>query len=195
MTPNPNTAGPYSERGEPKRYRTIVADPPWDIGFNARSGKGREGPKGLPYPVMSLDEIAALPVRGMAAPAAHLYLWAVTAVLRDSFAIVEAWGFRPKQVLVWAKPGLGSGMRFRQTCEYVLFGTRGSGLPITRRDVGTWHQWPRGRHSEKPDAFYDLVESISPAPRVDLFARRERLGWDSWGDESLGTAQMPGMAA
>lgn len=58
-----------------------------------------------------------------------------------------------------------------------------------------WWTWPRGKHSEKPDAFYDLVEQVSPAPYVELFARRARFGWDYWGDESLGTAEMPGEIA
>lgn len=171
-------------------YRTIVADPPWDIGFNARSGEGRGGEKGLPYNTMSLDEIRALPVATLADRSCHLYLWTVTSVFRHAFSVVEAWGFQPKQILVWCKPGLGSGMRFRQNTEYVVFGTRGAGLPITRRDIGTWHQWPRGEHSAKPEAFYDLVEQVSPAPRVELFARRARFGWDYWGDQSLGTAEM-----
>lgn len=53
-----------------------------------------------------------------------------------------------------------------------------------------WWLWPRGKHSEKPEAFQDLVEQVSPGPYVELFARRDRLGWDTWGNESLGTAEM-----
>jgi N6-adenosine-specific RNA methylase IME4 len=48
-----------------------------------------------------------------------------------------------------------------------------------------WFAWPRGRHSEKPGAFYDLVERVSPGPRLELFARTQRLGWDTWGNEAL----------
>lgn len=171
-------------------YRTIVADPPWDLG-SVNAGWKTTSNLRLPYPTMTLDEIRALPVAALAESSAHLYLWTVTSVLRHSFEVVEAWGFKPKQVLVWCKPGLGSGMRFRQNVEYVIFGTKGSGLPITRRDVGTWHLWPRGKHSAKPEAFLDLVEQVSPGPYLELFARRDRLGWDTWGNESLGTAQMP----
>ena len=58
-----------------------------------------------------------------------------------------------------------------------------------------WWLWPRGKHSQKPEAFLDLVEQMSPAPRVELFARRDRLGWDTWGNEALGTAQMPEVTA
>ena len=67
---------------------------------------------------------------------------------------------------------------------------RGAGLPITRYDVGTWHVWPRGGHSRKPEAFYDLVESVSPGPYLELFARRQRLGWDTWGNEALNHVQI-----
>lgn len=168
-------------------YSTIVADPPWDLASINSGWKHRpHDPRslyGIGYSTLSLDQIASMPVRGLASKqGAHLYLWTVTAVLRHSFAIVEAWGFRPKQVLVWAKPGLPPGRRFRQSCEYVIFGTRGPNLPITRNDIGTWFPWPRnGPHSTKPAAFFDLVEEVSPGPYVELFARQLRLGWDSWG--------------
>ena len=165
------------------RYQTIVADPPWDLGAVNSGWRGASN-AALPYPTMSLDEIRAMPVGDYADRSAHLYLWTVTSVLRHSFEVVEAWGFQPKQVIVWAKPGLGPGMRFRQTCEYVIFGTRGPSLPITRYDVGTWHRWPRGTHSVKPDQFYELVERVSPGPYLELFARRRRYGWDVWGNEA-----------
>jgi len=162
-------------------YSTIVADPPWDLA-SINSGWATTSVASLPYSTLTLDEIADLPVSTLAdRKGAHLYLWTVTSVLRHSFGIVEAWGFSPKQVLVWTKPGLGPGARFRQTCEYVIFGSRGPSLPITRRDIGTWFQWPRNGHSVKPAAFGDLVESVSPGPYVELFARSPRLGWDSWG--------------
>lgn len=176
------------------RYRTIVADPPWDLG-SVNSGWNTSSNVALPYPTMTLNEIHAMDVAGYADRSCHLYLWTVTTMLRHTFGVVEAWGFKPKQVLVWAKPGLGSGMRFRQTCEYVVFGIRGPSLPIVRRDVGTWYEWPRGAHSTKPEAFYDLVESVSPGPYLELFARRQRLGWDTWGDEALPHVDLDGSAA
>lgn len=166
------------------KYRTIVADPPWDLGA-VNSGFTTTSVAALPYSTLSLDEIAALPVSQFAEKTAHLYLWTVTAVLRHSFGIAESWGFKPKNVLVWCKPGLGPGVRFRQTCEFVLFATRGGSVPVTQHDIGTWHQWPRGRHSQKPEAFLDIVEQVSPGPYLEMFARRQRLGWDTWGNEAL----------
>lgn len=177
------------------RYRTIVADPPWDLSA-VNAGWASTSNVALPYPTMTLDEIRGLEIGDLAARGGcHLYLWTVASVFRDVFSVAEAWGFKPKQILTWCKPGLGSGMRFRQNSEYVLFATKGSGIPITRRDVGTWHVWPRGGHSVKPDAFYDLVEQVSPGPYLEIFARRARFGWDYAGDGSLGTVTIPGLRA
>jgi N6-adenosine-specific RNA methylase IME4 len=131
---------------------------------------------------MSIDAIKALPVKNYRASVCHLYLWTVTTVLRESFEVAEAWGFKPKKVLVWCKPGLGSGRRFRSNAEFIIFGVRGS-YPVQRHDVGTWHQWPRGRHSKKPDAFFEIPETCSPGPYLELFAREKRLGWHAWGNE------------
>jgi N6-adenosine-specific RNA methylase IME4 len=186
----------------PERYRTIVADPPWEMpesgkwtGKGGRSGKGnwvdRNGDTtSLPYRTMTLAEIGALPVTDLAEKDAHLYVWTVNRHLEATFGIVRAWGFRPSTLLTWCKApmGLGMGGAFTQTTEYVIFARRGS-LKHTVRQDSTWWQWKRGQHSAKPEAFLDLVEQVSPAPRLELFARRARFGWDYWGDQSLGTAE------
>ena len=162
-------------------FRCIVADPPWDLG-KVNTGYITTGLCRLPYETMTIAEIEAIPVSDLAEKDCHLYLWAVTATLRHAFGIVEAWGFKPKNILTWSKPGLGPGTRWRATSEYILFATRGS-LPITRHDLGTWFAWPRGRHSAKPEAFQDMVETVSPGPYLELFARRPRLNWTVWGNE------------
>ena len=167
------------------RYRTIVADPPWALEWNANVGVGRSGRAGLPYPTMTIEEICALPVTDWAEADAHLWLWTTATFLRDAPRVVLSWGFRPTYTLVWAKPGLGVGGRFRHTVEYCLFAERGAQLPITRRDLPTHWGWPRGAHSAKPEAFYDLVEDVSPEPRLEMFSRRARLGWSTWGNEAL----------
>jgi N6-adenosine-specific RNA methylase IME4 len=177
-------------------YRTIVADPPWDLGWNMGIGKGRSGRAGLPYDTMSLEEICGLPVADLAdGGGSHLWLWTTATFLWDTPRVALSWGFRPTYTLTWGKPGLGAGGRFRHTTEFLIFAEAGRQLPITRRDLPTHFIWPKGEHSAKPDAFYDLVESVSPEPRVELFARRARFGWDYWGDQSLGTAEMPEAAA
>jgi N6-adenosine-specific RNA methylase IME4 len=181
-----------------KRYRTIVADPPWDVKRLASPGAKAFGTQDgtlrsveLPYKTMSVEAIAALPVSALAERDAHLYVWTINRYVEATYAIARAWGFEPRTLLVWAKApmGLGPGGAYSITTEYVLYAARGS-LPALSRVDRTWWSWPRGRHSAKPDAFQDIVEQVSPGPYVELFARRDRLGWDTWGNESLGTAEM-----
>jgi N6-adenosine-specific RNA methylase IME4 len=191
------------------RYRTIVADPPWryrstDIltrGWqrtaSVESGKTAEGH----YTTMTNAEIAALAVGDMADDPACLFLWVTNPRLygeRDGscspFEIAQGWGFRYVTMLTWVKTGpMGLGFYFRGQTEHVLFCVRGDfKIPAALRESNIITA-PRRRHSEKPDAFYDKVERVCPEPRVELFARRARLGgWDYWGDQSLGTAEMAG---
>jgi N6-adenosine-specific RNA methylase IME4 len=136
---------------------------------------------------MTVAEICELPVGEMAAEDAHLYLWTTNRYLPAAFDVVKAWGFRYTKTLVWCKTprGLGPGGTWSQSTEYVLFARRGS-LATTQRYDTNWFNWPRQRgHSKKPEAFLDMVEATSPGPYLELFARRNRLGWDTWGNESL----------
>lgn len=177
-------------------FRTIVADPPWapDLGgtWTARVDKGR--PQAF-YDTMSLDAIKALKVP--AADQAHLYLWAITPHVDRGFEVARAWGFEPVTMLTWRKPGLGVG-RFRCNTEHVIVARKGSrhGNPFgqggrhAQATDGTIFDWPRGKHSEKPEAFFDLVEQISPAPRLEMFARRARMGWERWGLEADSTVEI-----
>jgi N6-adenosine-specific RNA methylase IME4 len=123
-----------------------------------------------------------LVVVDLAAEDAHLYLWTTNAYLHAAFDIASGWGFKHSQTLTWCKPrnGIGPGGAFSNTTEFVLFCRRGHLAYQDRLDT-TWWQWPRGAHSVKPAAFYDLVERVSPGPYVELFARAPRLGWSSWG--------------
>lgn len=177
------------------KYRTIVADPPWRVHQPPKWNYGHPGGKpnrSVPYPTMSLAEIAALPIAELAAPNAHLYVWTINRYVEQTYALVRGWGFNPSTLLTWCKPrkGLGVGGAFALTTEHILFARRGKGA-FEEREGTSWWEWPRGEHSEKPDAFLDLVEQVSPGPYVELFARRARFSWDYWGDESLGTAEMP----
>ena len=136
------------------------------------------------YPTMSIDEICALPVRDLSEDDAHLYLWTTQLFLRDSYRVLDAWGFRQAAVLVWAKPPKGVCGTYVCSVEFCIFGRRGN-LQHKRRQLGTCYQWPRSAHSAKPEAFIDMVESVSPGPYLELFARRNRLGWATWGNEAL----------
>jgi N6-adenosine-specific RNA methylase IME4 len=173
------------------KYRTIVADPPWDVGRGPEwASNGASRP--LTYPTMSLDEIAALPVRHLAEKSAHLYLWTINAYVEESYEVVRLWGFKDSTLLTWCKPpnGIGLGGAYSLTTEFCLFARRGV-CPAAERIDSTWWLWKRGRHSAKPEPFLDMVERVSPSPRLEMFARRARFGWDYWGNESLGTASLP----
>ncbi len=182
-------------------YRTIVADPPWHYdkagGYSWREGcpSGEARPM-LAYPTMTVEELAALPVGDLAAPDAHLYLWTTQRYLWDARTIAEAWGFKVSKLLIWCKPptGFSMGGAYGNASEFAVFCRRGSLKALTRvpRD---WWEWPRKDHSAKPEAFLDMVESVSPGPYLEIFARRARFGWDYAGDGSLGTVEIPGLRA
>lgn len=176
------------------KYRTIVADPPWAYGDKLRIGSGaKHRGADAHYQTMPLEEILALPVGDLAEPDAHLYLWTTNAFMVEGHQVAAAWDFRVRTILTWVKTGFGMGHYYRNNTEHVLFCVRGS-LPTNRKDQPTAHHWPKQPHSQKPDAFYDLVESMSPAPYVELFARRHRFFWDVWGLESANTAQLEAIA-
>jgi len=178
-------------------YKCIVADPPWAPKQGA-AWSTRFTDKARPqkhYPVMKLDEIKELVVPAM--PQAHLWLWVINQHIDWGYEVARAWGFEPLQIITWAKPGLGCG-QFQSNTEHCLVCRKGS-----RHDNpfghtrGTWFSWPRGRHSEKPAEFYNLVEQVSPGPYLEMFARKKRHGWDAWGneiDDSLAFLELPNSA-
>lgn len=182
------------------KYASIVVDPPWDYrnkwlgrGTDKQyTGKKAGTPRGAAanYQTLSLARLSKLPVADWAADDCHLYLWTTNAFIFAAGELMAAWGFEYKTKLTWMKPGIGMGMFFRNNTEDVLFGVRGR-LPTLRKDMPTGYRWPRGRHSEKPAAFYDLVMKASPGPRLDVFARRQRFYWDAWGNEVSSPEGLP----
>jgi N6-adenosine-specific RNA methylase IME4 len=190
------------------KYRTIVADPPWPLRWNGggywrvngrgerqRSLAGRH--RSLPYPSMSIDAIAALQVADLAEADAHLYLWIPDRFLIEGIGAVvaRAWGFEPGRLLIWRKAGFGLGTFPRPQHEALIVCRRGS-LPFQVRNAGSVQDWRLPYeggtrvHSRKPEGAMDLIEQASPGPRVELFSRRHRLGWDVWGNESANTATL-----
>lgn len=136
---------------------------------------------------MPLDDIKKL--RIPAGEDAHLYLWTTNSFMREAHEVAEAWGFKQKTILTWvkteannpAKVSFRMGYYFRGATEHVLFCVRGK-LRLNVRNLPTAFLWPRiGKHSRKPEAFYDMVEQASPGPYLELFARRNRIGWTTWG--------------
>lgn len=189
------------------RYRTIVADPPWPyatantqhsalVRTIKQDGSIARGTNTLGYDTMSIVDLCALPVKAVAERDAHLYLWTTNAFVVEAHQIARAWGFEPKTILTWGKvhqddrtrPSMRTGYWFRSATEHIVFAVRGS-LRITGA-LPTLFLWPRiGKHSAKPEAFYDMVEQASPGPYLEMFSRRHRLGWDVHGNESANTAK------
>ena len=176
-------------------YGTVVMDPPWryenDRGTQTRAIRGRKGAVAAGhYSVMDNAEIAALPVPELGASV--LFLWVTNPRIfghvnrhRDPITpidMVEGWGFRYVTLVTWVKTGPpGMGFQFRGHTEHAIYAVRGKhAIPPEKREPNVITA-PRRRHSEKPAAFYDMVERVAPGPYVDLFARQARFGWDTWG--------------
>lgn len=176
----------------PGGFRTILADPPWR--FTNRTGKVAPEHRRLDrYDTMGTDAIAAIPVPSVLADSAHLYLWVPNALLGDGLTVLSAWGFVYKSMLVWHKvrkdggsDGRGVGFYFRNVTEPILFGVRGAlrTQEAGRRQVNLLASRKR-EHSRKPDEQYAIIESCSPGPYLELFARYPRNGWHAWGLEAV----------
>lgn len=175
-----------------RKFKTILADPPWQ--FQNRTGKVAPEHRRLSrYSTMTLDDICALPVEGIADETAHLYLWVPNALLPEGLRVMEAWGFSYKSNLIWHKvrkdggsDGRGVGFYFRNVTEIILFGVRGKSartLAPGRSQVNMIETRKR-EHSRKPDEQYKLIEACSPGPYLEMFARGERKKWAVWGNQA-----------
>ncbi len=136
---------------------------------------------------MSTKDILNLNVPSITDDNAHLYLWVTNNFLPDGLAIMKRWGFVYKTTITWAKDHFGLGQYFRGQTEHCLFGVRGN-LPYKiiqgKRIQGTTLiSAPRREHSVKPSEFRSMIERVSYAPRIELFAREKHEGWDVWGNE------------
>lgn len=182
----------FSNELKGKVFSTILADPPWQ--FQNRTGKMAPEHKRLSrYPTMTLDEIKNLPVTDVLADTAHLYLWVPNALLPDGIEVLKAWGFEYKSNLIWYKirkdggpDRRGVGFYFRNVTEVILFGVRGKNARTL--DPGRSQEniivSQKREHSRKPDEQYALIESCSPGPYLELFARGSRPGWTCWGNQA-----------
>ena len=111
----------------------------------------------------------------------HLYLWATNNHLQDALFVMEALGFRYITNLIWSKDRIGLGQYFRGQHEILLFGVHGR--LMTKEKLPTVVMAQRTLHSKKPVEIYELIEKCSPPPYIEMFARNEHDGWDSWGNE------------
>ena len=149
------------------KFPTLVVDPPWD--YEQWRGS-RAGPT---YATMSQQELLALPIPNWAASKCHLYLWTTNAFMPQANELVAAWGFAHKTILTWVKPRIGFGQYFRNRTEHVLFAIKGD-LAVRCHNISTVFEAPQGKHSEKPERFYEIVRQASPAPYGEAFQRNPR---------------------
>lgn len=167
-----------------RRARVLVADPPWPF-KDTLPGRGRGAAKhyGL-LSMAALEQFTLPPLHEDAV----LFLWRVSAMAEEAYRVARAWGFTPKTELVWLKEtthGLrwfGMGRIVRAEHETCLIATRGTPVRLVANVRSTFRA-KAGRHSEKPDEFFDVVEQLYAGPYVELFARRRRRGWACYGNE------------
>ena len=168
--------------------RVLVADPPWP--FRDRlPGAGRGAAKH--YGLMTFDDIKRFPLPPLDPTGSWLFLWRVASMQAEALEVAAAWGFTPKAEVVWVKttkdgnrPRIGMGHYVRHAHETCLVAVKGRPQQLSNNVLSVLMA-PRGLHSQKPDAFYELVEALAPGPYVELFARQRRGGWDCRGDEVL----------
>ena len=191
-------------------FTTIMADPPWPYEKADLKSTPAHRPNSWDspiagcgaakrYPLMTVEAIAALQVKQVSAPNAHLYLWTTNSFMVEAHTVARAWGFDPKTIITWVKhkqqqPEVASmkmGYWFRSATEHVLFCVRGSLRLQNKVCLPTWFGHPRLQHSAKPDWFRrEIIERASPGPYLELFARAEAPGWTVWGNE-VESADLP----
>ena len=175
-----------------RTFGTVLADPPWR--FSNRTGKVAPEHRRLSrYSTLSFEEIASLPVASHMADSAHCYLWVPNALLPEGLRVLTSWGFKYKTNLIWHKvrkdggsDGRGVGFYFRNVTEVILFGVRGRNartLDAGRRQVNLIASRKR-EHSRKPDEQYEVIESCSWGPYLELFGRGARENWTVWGNQA-----------
>lgn len=167
-----------------RKYPVIYADPPWRYEMPAMGGTNRSIENH--YPTMTLEEICAMPVSELAADDAMLYMWATAPKLPECLEVVKAWGFEYRTHMVWDKQKIGMGYHARNQHEILLICKRGEiPPPQAGTQPSSIYSEPRGRHSAKPQFFYEMIEAAYPGlAKIELFCRSPRDGWSVWGNQS-----------
>ena len=180
-----------------QKYRTIVIDPPWHYGTQWGNPTNRPNNRftryAMPYKTMSISEIQSLPLALLADDNCELFMWATHKYMPFAYPILAGWGFSYCETLTWCKKprGTGQGGLFTPTTEFILHGRKGK-MPKKPRIDSTWWEVKRTNvHSKKPEFFQDMIETITDEPRLEMFARRARLGWHVWGNEVESDVEIP----
>lgn len=165
------------------QYETIVIDPPWQMEKISRDERPNQ--EGFDYPTMSATELALFPLKNIAADDCHLFLWATHKHLPLALRLAEVWGFEYVCTFVWHKSGGFQPIGLPQyNCEFALYCRRGAPKFLETKQFFTCFEALRREHSRKPDHFYDVVRRTCGGPRIDVFSREARDGFDQYGNEA-----------
>ena len=169
----------------PGKYRVIYADPPWTYGDSRAGLQGYTGADEH-YPLMSISDLCALPIEDMAMDDAVLFLWVTAPLIYDAYAVINAWGFEYKAQFIWDKVKHNVGHYVSVRHELLLICTRGQCTPDSKKLHDSVVSIERGKHSEKPEEFRDLIDGMYPhGPRIELFRRGDAPeGWEVFGNEA-----------
>lgn len=163
------------------KYRVIYADPPWKYGNTMPDYMGVQDDH---YPLMTIDEICALPIKDLAEDNAVLFLWVTSPILEEAFQVVKAWGFEYKASFVWDKVKHVMGHYNSVRHELLLVCTRGSCQPDVKRLFDSVYSEERTEHSRKPEYFRQIIDTIYLyGKKIELFSRMNIEGWDSYGNQ------------
>ncbi len=175
-----------------KKYKTILIDPPWKYGKwgvgskkSAFKSKYNQEPKSIEYETLTTEQIRNIDIKSLASENCELYLWTTQKYLPFSFDIIKSWGFKYCQTLAWCKAPMGKGQGgiYCPTTEFLILARVGKAPKVKREDSTWWRVKRTGRHSQKPVFFHELIEKVTEEPRLEMFARAKREGWDVWGNE------------
>ncbi|TRZ80526.1 hypothetical protein D4R86_04200 [bacterium] len=163
------------------KYRIIYADPPWSYG-NDRTYYG--GDQISHYPSMTIEELRQMSIRDIIEDNAVLFIWVTSPVLKESFEVIEAWGFDYKTSFIWDKIKHNMGHYNSVRHEFLLICTKGSCTPDNMKLFDSVQSIERTEHSEKPEYFRKIIDTLyTYGKRIELFARRKTEGWDCYGNQ------------
>lgn len=161
-----------------QKFGCVYADPPWQYG-----NQGTRAATNSHYQTLTVSQLCIWPVKEYVADDAHLHLWTTNAFLPESFQLIKAWGFEYRSCFVWAKPQLGIGNYWRVSHEFLLLGIRGNAKRFRVRNLRSWQEFKRRKHSAKPEKIRDYIEAASPGPYLELFGRKSVSGWTVLGND------------